>query len=90
MQNTISKKYISDYITKELGCELKHDLVSLTKAVRLTSNKFKFNKKDLFHYIIERRGGIPMTLSYGFDTPYGREIRDNFNYFYNITFYKNN
>jgi hypothetical protein len=52
-------------------------------AIIKTANQYKVNKKDLFFYIIERRGDIPMTTSYGFDTAYGREIRDSFSYNYN-------
>jgi hypothetical protein len=54
-------------------------------AIIETAKEYKLNKKDLFFYIIERKGTIPMTTSYGFDTAYGREIRQSFenNYYKN-------
>lgn len=82
MKDTISKKYIKDYIEKELGYELRHDLEAMTKAIRTTAKRFKVGRKNLFHYIIERTNTIPMTTSYGFDTAYGREIREVFEYNY--------
>jgi len=80
-RNTISKKYILDYITENYG-EMNHDLVDFTKAIRATSKEYNLNKKDLFHYIIERKPTIPMATSYGFDTRYGREIRGTFSNHY--------
>lgn len=81
MKNTISKKYIVDHITTNYG-EMRHDADRFVKAIRKTSKKFDLNKVDLFHYIIERSGSIPMATSYGFDTAYGREIRQTFEYNY--------
>jgi hypothetical protein len=75
--NTISVKYVSDYILENYG-ELRHDVSKMVKAIRSTSKEFSLNKKDLFHYIIEHRDTIPMTTSYGFDTRYGRAIRSTF------------
>lgn len=82
--NTISKKYVVDYITREYG-DFIHDADKFVKAIRYTASKFKLNKVDLFHYIIERSPSIPMTTSYGYDTAYGREIRDVFAYKYHET-----
>jgi hypothetical protein len=73
--NTISKKYILDYITKNYG-EMKQDLARFTLAINQTAKEFNLNKKDLFHYMIERASTIPMSQSYGFDTAYGRDIRE--------------
>jgi hypothetical protein len=77
MKNTISKKYIVEYITTNYG-QLKHDADKFTKAIRETANHYKLNKVDLFHYIIERTNSIPLATSYGFDTRYGRAIREDF------------
>lgn len=79
--NTISKKYITDYITENYG-EMRHNAEDFVKAIRLTAKTFGLNRKDLFHYIIERTSSIPMATSYGFDTAYGREIRETFEYNY--------
>jgi hypothetical protein len=61
---------------------MRHDLNKLVKAVRQTAKEYELNKKDLFHYIIERADTIPMSKSYGFDTGYGRAIRETFEYNY--------
>lgn len=84
MRNTISKKFIIDYITSKYG-PMRHDIYRMYYAIIETSKKYNLNKKDLFFYIIERRNSIPMSTSYGFDTAYGREIRNSFEYNY----YKN-
>ena len=83
MRNTISKKYIIDYITSNYG-SMRHDIFRMYYAIISTSKVYNLNKKDLFHYIIERADSIPMTTSYGFDTAYGREIRYTFeNHYHN-------
>ena len=79
--NTISKKYIIDYITSNYG-PMKHDIYKMHRAIISTAKSFKLDKKDLFHYIIERTGAISGATSYGFDTAYGREIRERFEYEY--------
>lgn len=75
--NTISEKYIFNHITTNYGC-MKQDLKSFAKAIRDTAKTYDLNKKDLFHYIIEREVTIRMATSYGFDTRYGRAIREDF------------
>lgn len=79
--NTISKKYIIDYITSNYGA-MNHDIYRMYYAILSTAKVYKLNKKDLFHYIIERTSSIPLTTSYGFDTAYGRDIRDRFEFEY--------
>ena len=79
--NTISKKYIIDYITSNYG-PMTHDIYMMHHAIIATAKSFKLNKKDLFHYIIERTDAISGATSYGFDTAYGREIRERFEYEY--------
>ena len=79
--NTISEKYILNYINSNYG-EMKQDLKTFTKAIRTTAKEFKLNKVNLFHYIIERTTDIPLSTSYGFDTAYGREIRETFSHNY--------
>jgi hypothetical protein len=81
MRNTISKKYIIDYITSNYGA-MKHDIYRMYYAIIETAKRYKLDKKDLFHYIIERSNTIQCATLYGFDTAYGREIRDTFEYEY--------
>lgn len=81
-RNTISKKFIKDYLIENYG-EVRHDLDAFTYAIRETANEYELNKKDLFFYMIERRATIALTTSYGFDTRYGREIREKVQYHYN-------
>jgi hypothetical protein len=81
MRDTISKSYIVDYIEENYG-EMRQNADAFLKAIRRTSKDFNLCRKDLFHYIIERASTIPMTTSYGFDTAYGREIRQTFEYYY--------
>ena len=83
MRNTISKKYIVDYIEQNYG-EFKQDINRFINAIRKTSKEYNLNKKDLFHYIIERKNTISFATSYGFDTNYGREIREYFSHCYYI------
>jgi len=82
MRNIISKKYIVNYIIENYG-EVRHNPKNMVIALRNTANEFNLNKIALFHYIIERSDTIPMTTSYGFDTRYGRAIRNTFEYNYN-------
>ena len=77
MRNTISKKFIIDYITSNYG-PMRHDIYRMYWAIIDTAKQYKLNKKDLFFYIIERSDTIVGATSYGFDTAYGREIRDTF------------
>ncbi len=72
-RNTISAKYIREYLTETYG-RVKQDPTKFSKALRSVGNEYKVNKKDLFHLIIENRNSIPMTISYGFQTRYGREL----------------
>lgn len=82
MKNTISKKYVTDYIVKTYG-EMRHSAEGMVRAINETARAYQLNKKHLFHYIIERKSTIPMATSYGFDTAYGREIRETFGNYYN-------
>ena len=74
---TISKKYVVDYLVTNYG-EMRHDAGRMVKALKVTAKQFNLDVKDLFHYIVERSNTIPMATSYGFDTAYGREIRNTF------------
>lgn len=76
---TITKKYIVDYITKEYGgLKPGHDAGKMAKAINKTAKDNKEKPVDLFFYIIERADTIPFATSYGFDTAYGRQLREEF------------
>lgn len=85
MSKTISQKYIKDYITENYG-EIRHDLKRMAKACRIVAKIYGYTPKQIFHFMIEQvsLGG---THSYGFNTAYGREIREEFNTQY-YEFYK--
>ena len=83
MRNTISKKFVVDYIVGTYG-EMRQDPCKMVRALNETAKEFGLNKKDLFFYIIERKTTVSGSQSYGFDTRYGRHIRETFsNNYYN-------
>ena len=81
MSNTISQKYIKDYITEHYG-EVRHNLRRMAKACRIVAKQYGYTPKQIFHFMIEQvnLGG---THSYGFNTGYGRQIRHDFEIEYN-------
>jgi hypothetical protein len=76
MSNTISQKYIRDYITEHYG-ELRHDIKRMAKACRIVAKLYGYTPKEIFHFMIEQVS-LGATHSYGFNTAYGREIREEF------------
>ena len=83
MRNTISAKYIREYLTETYG-EVRQEPKKFAKAIRLTASDFDLNKKDLFHFVVDQKPTIPMALSYGFQTGYGRELMNRVqDYYYN-------
>ena len=76
MSNTISQKYIKDYITEHYG-EVRHNLKRMAKACRIVAKQYGYTPKQIFHFMIEQvsLGG---THSYGFNTAHGRQIRHDF------------
>ncbi len=76
MSNTISQKYIGDYITKHYG-KLRHDVKRMAKACRIVAKIYGYTPKQIFHFMIEQES-LGATHSYGFNTAYGREIREEF------------
>jgi len=85
MSKTISQKYIKDYITENYG-EVRHDLKRMAKACRIVAKIYGYTPKQIFHFMIEQVS-LGNTHSYGFNTAYGREIREEFNTQYH-EFYK--
>ena len=76
MSKTISQKYIRDYITKHYG-ELRHNVKRMAKACRIVAKIYGYTPKQIFHFMIEQES-LGATHSYGFNTAYGREIREEF------------
>ena len=76
MKNTISQKYIKDYITVNYG-EVRHNLRRMAKACKIVAKIYGYTPKQIFHFMIEQTN-LGGTHSYGFNTAYGREIRDEF------------
>ena len=76
MSNTISQKYIKDYITEHYG-EVRHNLKRMAKVCRTIAKQYGYTPKQIFHFMIEQTD-IGGTHSYGFNTAYGREIREEF------------
>ena len=76
MSNTISQKYIEDYITENYG-ELRHNVKRMAKACREVAKIYGYTPKQIFHFMIEQTN-LGGTHSYGFNTAYGREIREEF------------
>jgi hypothetical protein len=76
MSNTISQKYIKDYITENYG-EARHNLKRMAKACRIVAKIYGYTPKQIFHFMIEQVS-LSGTHSYGFNTAYGREIREEF------------
>ena len=76
MSNTISQKYIKDYITENYG-EVRHNLKRMDEACRVVANIYGYTPKQIFHFMIEQEP-LTGTHSYGFNTRYGREIREEF------------
>ena len=81
MSNTISQKYIKDYITENYG-EVRHNLKRMAKACRVVAKHYGFTPKQIFHFMIEQEP-LTGTHIYVFHTRYGREIREEFEVQYN-------
>ena len=77
IMRTISKKYIKDYLTNNYG-EVRHDLDAMVKACRQTSKVAECSPKEIFHFIIENQDFNGFCNSYGFNTRYGRSIKEDF------------
>ena len=53
MSNTISQKYIKDYITENYG-EGRHNLRSMAKACKAVAKIYGYTPKQIFHFMIEQ------------------------------------
>lgn len=76
MSNTISQKYIKDYIEENYG-EVRHNIKCMAKACRIVAKQYGYTPKQIFHFMIEQVN-LCGTHSYGFNTAYGRKIREEF------------
>lgn len=82
MRNLTSKgikKYLIDNYK-----ECRHDTDALKKASQIIAKKYKCKAIEVFHFMIEQTPINNLhTHSYGFNTRLGREIRSEFEYYYN-------
>tara|TARA_X000000950_G_C13431972_1_gene464434 strand:+ start:210 stop:452 length:243 start_codon:yes stop_codon:yes gene_type:complete len=67
-------KEIKNYLVENYG-ECRHDENKFEVALKNTAITFELNEHDLFLFIVEGKNHIGGTMSYGFQTRYGREIR---------------
>ena len=74
--------YIKDYIANNLGCDVRHDLDTLLEAVEETSDAFDVDQEGLLRFMLANERALPGTHSYGFQTAYGRAIREHFSFIY--------
>ena len=74
--------YIKDYIVNNLGCDVRHDLDTLLEAVEETSDAFDVDQEGLLRFMLANERALPGTHSYGFQTAYGRAIREHFSFIY--------
>jgi len=51
MSNTISQKYIKDYITENYG-EVRHNLKRMAKACRVVAKHYGFTPKQILHFML--------------------------------------
>ena len=76
MKNTITQKYIRNYLTENYG-EIRHNVKRLAIACIEVGKIYGYTPKQIFHFMIEQ---VPVdrSHSYGFNTAYGRDIREEF------------
>ena len=67
-------KEIKNYLVENYG-ECRHDENKFEVALKNTAIQFELNEHELFLFIVEGKNHIGGTMSYGFETAYGREIR---------------
>tara|TARA_R100001463_G_C3361349_1_gene203083 strand:+ start:217 stop:480 length:264 start_codon:yes stop_codon:yes gene_type:complete len=78
----LSVKFATNYINYNYGT-IKHDIKQLIKASRQTAKDYKTKPLYIFFFIIENQN-IPNLIvnSYNYNTRLGREIKENFKYYY--------
>ena len=83
----LTTKGMKSYLVENYG-EVRHNLDAMRLACVETAKQFNCKALDMFYFIIEQQP-IPnlYTHSYGFNTRFGREIRQQFesNYYEGIS-----
>ena len=81
IETPMTSKEIKNYIEKDLGCCVRHDLNMVLEAVQETANAFELDEWSLLRFMLANE---PMagTHSYGFHTRYGRAIHEHFDFIY--------
>ena len=73
---------IRNYIIKNYGV-MRHSEFDLLRACRVISNRYGFSPADVFHFIIENQDIEGSYVnSYGFNTAFGRSIKQEFSEVY--------
>ena len=77
----MTSKDIQDYIEIDLGHNLSHDPDMLLEAIEETAATFELDQWKPMRFMLANE---PMngTHSYGFQTSYGRAIRNHFSFIY--------
>ena len=83
MQN-LTENYIENYIVSNYG-QMKHNKKAFNLACKKTAKTAKCKPVQIFHFIIENVDFNGFCNSYGFNTSYGRQIKQDFeNNYYNF------
>ena len=79
----MTSKDIQDYIEIDLGHDMRHDPEMLLEATQETASIFDLDEWKVLRFMLADE---PMlgTHSYGFHTRYGRAIRENFTFIYQL------
>ena len=78
----LTSKGIKNYLINNYG-ELRHEPTKLKIACQKISKIYKCTPLEVFHFMIEQTPISNLhTHSYGFNTSLGRDIRNEFKYYY--------
>ena len=79
----LTQNYIETYIVSNYG-EMKHNKKAFVLACRKTAIAAQCKPMQIFHFIIENIDYNGFCNSYGFNTAYGRQLKNDFeNNYYN-------
>jgi len=81
MSKSFTIKQAVEYMHTNYG-QPRHSVKSIVLACRKLAKETGHSAEDLFHLMIENKDFGCNTHSYGFNTAYGRELRDTLGYYY--------
>jgi hypothetical protein len=80
----LTENYIQNYIVSNYG-QMKHSKKAFNLACKKTAKTAECKPIELFHFIIENVDFNGFCNSYGFNTRYGKQIKQDFeNNYYNF------